>query len=65
MRIRNPPKCIMSISVIMSLLMTLLVFQCTPIRALSLRLRDLAGSFAGLSSRTATVPAAASATVPG
>ena len=28
MRIRNPPKCIMSISIIMSLIMTLLVFQC-------------------------------------
>ena len=28
MRIRNPPKFIMSISVIMSLIMTLLVFQC-------------------------------------
>ena len=28
MRIRNPPKFIMSISFIMSLIMTLLVFQC-------------------------------------
>ena len=28
MRIRNPPKFIMSISLIMSLIMTLLVFQC-------------------------------------
>ena len=26
--IRNPPECIMSISIIMSLIMTLLVFQC-------------------------------------
>ena len=29
MHIRNPPKCRMSISIIMSLIMTLLVFQCT------------------------------------
>ena len=33
MRIRNPPECIMSISIIMSLIMTLLVFQCNELAA--------------------------------
>ena len=33
MRIRNPPKCRMSISIIMSLIMTLLVFQCNELAA--------------------------------
>ena len=33
MHIRNPPKCRMSISIIMSLIMTLLVFQCNELAA--------------------------------